>query len=59
MSGQASAITIIWTLGIGVSVILASYLLLNEETKKWSDNRIFFASVAGGIFIVSLAIALS
>ncbi len=59
MGGQASAITIAWTVGIGVSTILASYFLLNEKTKKWSDNRIFFTSVAVGLFVVSVAIALS
>ncbi len=59
MGGQANAITIAWTLTIGISAILASHFLLNEKTKKWSDNRIFFTSVAGGVLVASAAIVLS
>jgi hypothetical protein len=59
LGGQANAITIAWTLVIGVSAILASYFLLNKKTKKWSDNRIFFTSVAGGVLVASVAIVLS
>ncbi len=59
MGGQANAITIAWTLVIGVSAILASHFLLNEKTKKWSDDRIFFTSIAGGVLVASVAIVLS
>lgn len=59
MGGQANAITIGWTIGIGMSAILASHFLLNEKTKKWSDDRIFFTSIAGGVLVASVAIVLS
>lgn len=45
MSGGANAITITWTLGIGLGAIVAAYLMMNENTKKWSDNRIVLVSL--------------
>jgi hypothetical protein len=44
LGAQANAITITWTVGIGLSAILASYFMLNENTKKWSEKKIIFIS---------------
>jgi len=33
-------IAITWTLGIGISAIIASYLLISEKTKHWDDKKI-------------------
>ncbi len=37
-------IAVTWTLVIGISVIIASYLLLNKKTKYWSEKKIAFFS---------------
>jgi hypothetical protein len=58
---EANPITITWTLGIGFSALIASGLLMNERTRKWSDKRIVsfsavvsFSSVILGLFVLGM-----
>jgi len=48
-------IAITWTLGIGTSAIIASYLLISEKTKHWDDKKIaIFATLIAFSLILLL-----
>lgn len=44
MGATVNALTITWELGIGLSAIIAAYLLTNERTKDWSERKIILTS---------------
>lgn len=54
MGVEANPITITWTLGIGLSAIIASALLMHERTRKWSDRKIVALSVVVSLSSVLL-----
>ncbi len=54
MGVEANPITITWTLGIGLSAIIASVLLMHERTRKWSDRKIVALSVVASLSSVLL-----
>lgn len=45
MGVEANPITITWAVGIGLSAIIASGLLMYEKTREWSDRKIVSLSV--------------
>jgi hypothetical protein len=51
---EANPITITWTLGIGLSAFIASALLMNEKTRKWSDKKIVVISTLASFSTVLL-----
>lgn len=54
MAAAANPITVTWIVGIGLAAVIASAFLLNERTREWSDNRIFFTSILISLFVVVL-----
>ncbi|MEE9475013.1 MAG: hypothetical protein V3V36_05000 [Candidatus Hydrothermarchaeaceae archaeon] len=54
MGVEANPITITWTLGIGLSAIIASALLMHERTRNWSDRKIVALSVVVSLSSVLL-----
>ncbi len=59
MGVSANPVTITWIVGIGLAALIASGLLLSERTRHWSDNRIFFTSLALSLTIVLLCLKLT
>ena len=59
MGVTANPVTITWVVGIGLGALIASALLLNERTRRWSDNKIFFTSVATSFSVVLLLLKLT
>lgn len=45
MGVEANPITITWTVGIALSALIASGLLMYERTREWSDRKIVSLSV--------------
>jgi hypothetical protein len=56
LGATVNALTIGWELGIGLSAIIAAYLLIWERTKDWSEKKIIFISCCASFFITLCAI---
>jgi hypothetical protein len=54
MGVEANPITLTWMGGIGIAALIASYFLVNERTRQWSDRKIVLVSVG-----ISLSLVLS
>jgi len=59
MGVSANPVTITWVVGIGLAAIIASVLLLNRRTSRWSDNQIFFTSIITSFSLVLLALKIT
>jgi hypothetical protein len=59
MGVSANPVTITWVVGIGLAAIIASALLLNERTREWSDNKIFFTSIITSFTLVLLMLKIT
>ncbi|WP_457555806.1 hypothetical protein [Candidatus Pyrohabitans sp.] len=59
MGVTANPVTITWVVGIGLAALIASALLLNERTREWSDNKIFFTSMVTSLSLVLLFLKLT
>jgi|Deesub1362A_J573_1020465.scaffolds.fasta_scaffold13491_2 hypothetical protein len=59
MGVTANPVTITWVVGIGLAALIASALLLNERTREWSDNKIFFTSMITSLSLVLLFLKLT
>jgi hypothetical protein len=49
-------IALTWVLGIGLSALLSSWLLLNPNVQNWSERRIALTSLAVSFALVWTAL---
>jgi hypothetical protein len=59
MGVEANPITLTWMGGIGMASLIASYLLINERTRRWSDKRIVLVSLAISLSLVISGLRIS
>ncbi|WP_456475518.1 hypothetical protein [Candidatus Pyrohabitans sp.] len=59
MGVTANPVTITWVVGIGLGALIASALLLNKRTRRWSDNKIFFTSITTSFSVVLILLKLT
>ncbi|NOZ77210.1 MAG: hypothetical protein GXO65_05995 [Euryarchaeota archaeon] len=52
MGVDANPVTVTWMGGIGIAALVASYLLVNERTRQWSDKRIVLVALAVSFSLV-------